>query len=130
VPSQALYEKPIPVMEPPSPPDPIPVTTTEKITAAAKLAALLAKEILGKEMQSDAVRCSAFIFVGVVGFGISSVRVRNGSQWLICFETRMPHSRRRSRFCWFSWRLCTAHHPNHRSLEENLETQKKERHTT
>ena len=41
-------------MEPPSPPDPIPVTTTEKITAAAKLAALLAKEILGKEMQSDA----------------------------------------------------------------------------
>jgi hypothetical protein len=45
-------------MEPPSPPDPIPVTTTEKITAAAKLAALLAKEILGKEMQSDAVRCS------------------------------------------------------------------------
>lgn len=42
---EALYEKPIPVMEPPSPPDPIPVTTTEKITAAAKLAALLAKEI-------------------------------------------------------------------------------------
>ena len=64
MPSQALYEKPIPVMEPPSPPDPIPVTTTEKITAAAKLAALLAKEILGKEMQSDAVstRVSVEIF--------------------------------------------------------------------
>eukprot|EP00438_Fugacium_kawagutii_P001299 Skav226283 [mRNA] locus=scaffold3301:117610:120059:+ [translate_table: standard] len=44
----ALYEKPIPVMEPPSPPDPIPVTKTEKLMAAAKLAALLAKETLGE----------------------------------------------------------------------------------
>ena len=61
MPSQALYEKPIPVMEPPSPPDPIPVTTTEKITAAAKLAALLAKEILGKEMQSDAEKTAIHV---------------------------------------------------------------------
>ena len=76
MPSQALYEKPIPVMEPPSPPDPIPVTTTEKITAAAKLAALLAKEILGKEMQSDAV-CHSCGFRSPREFFISLCHITN-----------------------------------------------------
>ena len=36
---EALYEKPQPVMEPPSPPDPVPVTKTEKIMAVVKLVA-------------------------------------------------------------------------------------------
>ena len=32
----------------------------------------------------------------------------------------MPYSCHRSRFCWFSRCLCTAHHPNHGSLEKIL----------
>ncbi|CAJ1347784.1 unnamed protein product [Effrenium voratum] len=42
---EALYEKPQPVMEPPSPPDPVPVTKTEKIMAVVKLVARISKEI-------------------------------------------------------------------------------------
>ena len=89
MPSQALYEKPIPVMEPPSPPDPIPVTTTEKITAAAKLAALMAKEIL--EVQRDA---KSLPRTGSIG-SISSTRfmILCGFQSLHGEDGKVPHSR-------------------------------------
>ncbi|CAK9008707.1 unnamed protein product [Durusdinium trenchii] len=42
---EALYEKPQPVMEPEEPPEPMPVTKTEKIMAQVKLVARLSKEI-------------------------------------------------------------------------------------